>query len=130
MADSLYGVELRRAAFSAAVFAAVSYAVGGSSLSAILYESALQGGASVSSDLVHLYALRSVPGPISGPAVTGALYTAYKAFAQADNAYLGNFLLSSGTDWASDHVAAMFVSGNDGYVAPLPDQAPSAALTV
>ena len=130
MGDSLCSVELRRAGFSAAVFAAVAWLTGGSSLSAIAVEAALQGGASVSSDLVHLYVLRSVPSALSGPSLTGAIYTAYKSVAQGDNAYVGNFLLSAGTDWASDHVAAMLTSPADGYVAPLPDQSPQAQLTV
>ena len=128
MGDSLLSAEYKRALFSALAFSAVAFATGGGSLGAIAFEGIVQGGASVASDLAHLYVLRSAPSAISGPAVTGLIYSGYKAFS-GDSNYVSNAVYSAGVDWASDHIAAMFVSADDSYVPVLADQAPMAMLS-
>ena len=101
----LNATQIMRAAVSAGVFAGVGYALtmGRIDQTALMYEAAIQGGAALASDVIHLQT-DLVPSDMTSAGITGALCAGIKYFMRKDANVAQNFGISAAVDYGTNAI--------------------------
>ena len=113
--------SLTRAIWAAGIWAATSYGLtalagGRTDAGTTLYDAAIMGGSSWTSDLIHDWT-NMAPTTMSSALVCGALFAAAEKGLRDDNNYLANFGAAALNEFATDWV------GNMGAAQTLQDDA-------